>query len=160
MAQPSGRHSLTRNSQPKEKRWSSFLFLLLVLLIVCCVVSIYNFMLYWHLCITDDKPAKLWAGGVCPWRPGQSRVQSDLHLVGGEDQPVAGSEGAVTLLTATQTTAKTPPSCYGAFVVVFIIDCMLCTLYVLQDELSHSSKGSSVIGLLDIYGFEVLQHNR
>ena len=30
----------------------------------------------------------------------------------------------------------------------------------MQDELYHSSKGSSVIGLLDIYGFEVLQHNR
>uniref|UniRef100_A0A671Y3G9 Myosin Ic, paralog a n=1 Tax=Sparus aurata TaxID=8175 RepID=A0A671Y3G9_SPAAU len=29
----------------------------------------------------------------------------------------------------------------------------------LKDELYHSSKGSSVIGLLDIYGFEVLQHN-
>ncbi|XP_020485890.1 unconventional myosin-Ic [Labrus bergylta] len=28
-----------------------------------------------------------------------------------------------------------------------------------KDELYHSSKGSSVIGLLDIYGFEVLQHN-
>ncbi|XP_056141358.1 unconventional myosin-Ic-like [Lampris incognitus] len=29
----------------------------------------------------------------------------------------------------------------------------------LKDEVYHSSKGSSVIGLLDIYGFEVLQHN-
>uniref|UniRef100_A0A3Q4I048 Myosin Ic, paralog a n=1 Tax=Neolamprologus brichardi TaxID=32507 RepID=A0A3Q4I048_NEOBR len=29
----------------------------------------------------------------------------------------------------------------------------------LKDEIYHSSKGSSVIGLLDIYGFEVLQHN-
>ncbi|RVE63662.1 hypothetical protein OJAV_G00138660 [Oryzias javanicus] len=29
----------------------------------------------------------------------------------------------------------------------------------LKDELYHSTKGSSVIGLLDIYGFEVLQHN-
>ncbi|XP_074528378.1 unconventional myosin-Ic-like [Halichoeres trimaculatus] len=29
----------------------------------------------------------------------------------------------------------------------------------LKDETYHSSKGSSVIGLLDIYGFEVLQHN-
>ncbi|XP_037543996.1 unconventional myosin-Ic [Nematolebias whitei] len=28
-----------------------------------------------------------------------------------------------------------------------------------KDEIYHSSKGSSVIGLLDIYGFEVLQHN-
>uniref|UniRef100_A0A1A7XSK4 Myosin IC n=2 Tax=Iconisemion striatum TaxID=60296 RepID=A0A1A7XSK4_9TELE len=28
-----------------------------------------------------------------------------------------------------------------------------------KEELYHSSKGSSVIGLLDIYGFEVLQHN-
>ncbi|KAM6983875.1 unconventional myosin-Ic-like isoform 1-T2 [Tautogolabrus adspersus] len=28
-----------------------------------------------------------------------------------------------------------------------------------KDEFYHSSKGSSVIGLLDIYGFEVLQHN-
>ena len=38
--------------------------------------------------------------------------------------------------------------------------CILCTSYAMQDELYHSSKGSSVIGLLDIYGFEVLQHNR
>ncbi|KAK2828478.1 hypothetical protein Q5P01_019512 [Channa striata] len=30
---------------------------------------------------------------------------------------------------------------------------------VLKDEIYHNSKGSSVIGLLDIYGFEVLQHN-
>lgn len=30
----------------------------------------------------------------------------------------------------------------------------------MQDEIYHSSKGSSVIGLLDIYGFEVLQNNR
>uniref|UniRef100_A0A8D3B335 Unconventional myosin-Ic-like n=1 Tax=Scophthalmus maximus TaxID=52904 RepID=A0A8D3B335_SCOMX len=29
----------------------------------------------------------------------------------------------------------------------------------LKDEIYHSSKASSVIGLLDIYGFEVLQHN-
>uniref|UniRef100_A0A668AWN8 Myosin Ic, paralog a n=1 Tax=Myripristis murdjan TaxID=586833 RepID=A0A668AWN8_9TELE len=29
----------------------------------------------------------------------------------------------------------------------------------LKDEVYNSSKGSSVIGLLDIYGFEVLQHN-
>ncbi|XP_029956163.1 unconventional myosin-Ic [Salarias fasciatus] len=29
----------------------------------------------------------------------------------------------------------------------------------LKDEIYHNSKGSSVIGLLDIYGFEVLQHN-
>uniref|UniRef100_A0A4W6FL52 Myosin Ic, paralog a n=1 Tax=Lates calcarifer TaxID=8187 RepID=A0A4W6FL52_LATCA len=29
----------------------------------------------------------------------------------------------------------------------------------LKDEIYHSNKGSSVIGLLDIYGFEVLQHN-
>eukprot|EP00064_Thunnus_orientalis_P010390 superscaffoldBa00001411_g10416 len=29
----------------------------------------------------------------------------------------------------------------------------------LKDEIYHSSKGSSVIGLLDIYGFEVLQNN-
>ncbi|XP_041864369.1 unconventional myosin-Ic isoform X2 [Melanotaenia boesemani] len=29
----------------------------------------------------------------------------------------------------------------------------------LKDEIYHSSKDSSVIGLLDIYGFEVLQHN-
>ncbi|KAM9847042.1 unconventional myosin-Ic-like [Aulostomus maculatus] len=29
----------------------------------------------------------------------------------------------------------------------------------LKDEIHHSGKGSSVIGLLDIYGFEVLQHN-
>uniref|UniRef100_UPI0037E9110A unconventional myosin-Ic-like isoform X2 n=1 Tax=Semicossyphus pulcher TaxID=241346 RepID=UPI0037E9110A len=29
----------------------------------------------------------------------------------------------------------------------------------LKDEIYHSSKGSSVIGLLDIYGFEVLLHN-
>ncbi|XP_040907236.1 unconventional myosin-Ic-like isoform X1 [Toxotes jaculatrix] len=28
-----------------------------------------------------------------------------------------------------------------------------------KDEIYHSSKSSSVIGLLDIYGFEVLQHN-
>ncbi|CAJ1064185.1 unconventional myosin-Ic [Xyrichtys novacula] len=28
-----------------------------------------------------------------------------------------------------------------------------------KDEIYHSNKGSSVIGLLDIYGFEVLQHN-
>ncbi|KAM9384865.1 unconventional myosin-Ic-like [Pholidichthys leucotaenia] len=33
-----------------------------------------------------------------------------------------------------------------------------CSL-ALKDELYHSSKGSSVIGLLDIYGFEVLQRN-
>lgn len=31
---------------------------------------------------------------------------------------------------------------------------------VTQDELHHSTKSSMVIGLLDIYGFEVLQHNR
>lgn len=37
---------------------------------------------------------------------------------------------------------------------------MMCTVYAVQDEIYHSSKGSSVIGLLDIYGFEVLQHNR
>ncbi|KAF3705915.1 Unconventional myosin-Ic Myosin I beta [Channa argus] len=30
---------------------------------------------------------------------------------------------------------------------------------VLKDEIYHNSKDSSVIGLLDIYGFEVLQHN-
>uniref|UniRef100_A0A8D0AZ04 Myosin Ic, paralog a n=1 Tax=Sander lucioperca TaxID=283035 RepID=A0A8D0AZ04_SANLU len=29
----------------------------------------------------------------------------------------------------------------------------------LKDEIYHSGKGCSVIGLLDIYGFEVLQHN-
>uniref|UniRef100_A0AAQ4S826 Myosin Ic, paralog b n=1 Tax=Gasterosteus aculeatus aculeatus TaxID=481459 RepID=A0AAQ4S826_GASAC len=29
----------------------------------------------------------------------------------------------------------------------------------LQEEIYHSGKGCSVIGLLDIYGFEVLQHN-
>ncbi|XP_017291366.1 unconventional myosin-Ic-like isoform X2 [Kryptolebias marmoratus] len=29
----------------------------------------------------------------------------------------------------------------------------------IKDEIYHSGKGSSVIGLLDIYGFEVLQHN-
>lgn len=31
---------------------------------------------------------------------------------------------------------------------------------VTQDELHRSTKSSTVIGLLDIYGFEVLQHNR
>lgn len=30
----------------------------------------------------------------------------------------------------------------------------------LQDEVYYSSKCSSIIGLLDIYGFEVFQHNR
>lgn len=30
----------------------------------------------------------------------------------------------------------------------------------MQDEIYHSSKASTLIGLLDIYGFEVLQHNR
>lgn len=30
----------------------------------------------------------------------------------------------------------------------------------MQDELHRSTKSSTVIGLLDIYGFEVLQHNR
>lgn len=34
------------------------------------------------------------------------------------------------------------------------------TLCIIQDEIYHSSKDFSVIGLLDIYGFEVLQHNR
>lgn len=42
----------------------------------------------------------------------------------------------------------------------FTINFLLCTLYVMQDELHRSSKSSSLIGLLDIYGFEVLQHNR
>lgn len=37
---------------------------------------------------------------------------------------------------------------------------MLRVLYVMQEEIYHSGKGCSVIGLLDIYGFEVLQHNR
>lgn len=36
----------------------------------------------------------------------------------------------------------------------------MLTSCVMQDEVYHSSKGSSVIGLLDIYGFEVLQTNR
>lgn len=35
----------------------------------------------------------------------------------------------------------------------------LCGLYM-QEQIYHSSKDASVIGLLDIYGFEVLQHNR
>lgn len=42
----------------------------------------------------------------------------------------------------------------------FSIDCIVCTLYIMQEEIYHSGKGCTVIGLLDIYGFEVLQHNR
>lgn len=110
--------------------------------------------------ITDDQPAKLWAGNICPWCLSQGCVRSDLHLVGGENQPVAGSEGALTALITTQR-----QQCKFHYNVVGLLLCsttnyMMCTLYVMQDEIYHSNKGSSVIGLLDIYGFEVLQHNR
>lgn len=67
-----------------------------------CVVRFHNFVSYSRLYVTDDQPAAFWAGGVCPWCLSQGCIWSDLHLVGGEDQPVAGSEGAVTLLLATQ----------------------------------------------------------
>ncbi len=77
-------------------------------------------------------------------------------MVGGEDQPVAGSEGAVTLLLTTQRRQFK----FHHYVFHHLSFIMLCTLCVIQDEIYHSSKGSSVIGLLDIYGFEVLQHNR
>ena len=43
-------------------------------------------------------------------------------------------------------------------VILFTIACSV--MYITQEEIYHSGKGCSVIGLLDIYGFEVLQHNR
>lgn len=69
---------------------------------LACSVRLHNCVSYLHWCVTDDQPAQLWAGDVCPWRLGQGRVWSDLHLVGGEDQPVSGSKGDVTLLITTQ----------------------------------------------------------
>lgn len=61
-----------------------------------------NLWLYLLLCVTDDKPFKFWAGSGCPWCLSQGRVWSDLHLVGGEDQPVAGCEGTVRVPITTQ----------------------------------------------------------
>lgn len=40
------------------------------------------------------------------------------------------------------------------------VDLMQSTLYTVQDPLHRSSKSSTVIGFLDVYGFEVLQNNR
>lgn len=42
---------------------------------------------------TDGQCAQFRAGGVIPWHPGQGHVQSDVHVVGGEDQPVPGPQG-------------------------------------------------------------------
>lgn len=42
---------------------------------------------------TDDQCTQFRAGGVIPGRAGQSYVQSDVHLVGGEDQPINCTKG-------------------------------------------------------------------
>lgn len=94
---------------------------------LACSVRLHNFVSYLHWCVTDDQPAQLWAGDVCPWRLGQGRVWSDLHLVGGEDQPVSGSEGEVTLLITTQIITL-----WGCRCVLPLISCsvlyMLCRM--------------------------------
>lgn len=56
--------------------------------------------------------------------------------------------------------SKATVEAHCGIVDVFYHDFMLSSLHVVQNELYHSSKSSTVIGLLDIYGFEVLQHNR
>lgn len=68
-----------------------------------CIVWFQNVMLHMCLFIADDQPTEFWAGNVCPRRLSQGRVWSDLHLVGEEDQPVVGSEGAVTALKKRKT---------------------------------------------------------
>lgn len=92
MAVPSGRHSHTRSSLPRGRRW---FFLLAHALFKkkkmfpfadCDFSSVLS-------AITDGECAQFRAGGVIPWHPGQGHVQSDVHVVGGEDQPVPGPQG-------------------------------------------------------------------
>lgn len=101
--------------------------------------------------ITDGQCAQFRAGGVIPWRPGQGHVQSDVHVVGGEDQPVPGPQGEASDQMGQKKKQKLKSQ--GEFDHTLFVS-------VTQDELHHSTKSSMVIGLLDIYGFEVLQHNR
>lgn len=99
---------------------------------------------------TDGQCAQFRAGGVIPWHPGQGHVQSDVHVVGGEDQPVPGPQGEA---SDQMWQKKTKLKSQGEFGHTLFVS-------VTQDELHRSTKSSMVIGLLDIYGFEVLQHNR
>lgn len=110
MTLPWGRHSLTRNSLPKGRRWQSFCPCSTCLRLPAVYCGFFSILCFAF--ITDGQPAQFWAGNVCAWCPGQGCVWSDVHLAGGEDQPVAGSEGAVAaLITPQKTVVDRPSSC-------------------------------------------------
>lgn len=133
----------------------TFFSLPLLFSFLVTVVWFHYLVLHTYVSITDDRATKFRTGNVCPWCLSQGCVRSYFHLVGGEDQPVSGFEGALTL-----TYRQYYIFMLWCLLLYFTLDCIVCTNDVMQDEIYHSSKASTVIGLLDIYGFEVLQHNR